>query len=178
MDNLNTICSICLEPHPNQDLECGHCFHSTCINRWQQINDSCPMCRGNIRLTDIRKLFLDLSDEEFSTFTCINKQFSTTHVVKNTNPKINQSEINFIKKFSEKQTINKICIDHVNRDIIAYIPKKSGNNIHIGKAIIENDKIIFNNSYIICRTSGHTYKTLPLLRSYQLNDNDLFYKVT
>ena len=44
---------------------------------------------------------------------------------------------------------------------------------YIGKAIIENDKIIFNNSYVISRTSGHTYKTSPLLRSYQLNENDV-----
>ena len=178
MDNSNTICSICFDPLPNEDLVCGHSFHSACINRWMELNDSCPLCRGNIRLTDIRNLFLNLSDEEFSSFTCINKQFNTICVAKNTNPKINESEINFIKIFSGKETISQISIDFINRDIIAYVPKRSGNNIYIGKAIIEGSKIIFNNSYVICRTSGHVYKTSPLFRSYQLNDSDLFYKVT
>ena len=178
MNNLNTICSICLDSHTNEQLECGHSFHSICINRWREISNTCPMCRENVRLTDIRNLFLHLTDEEFANFTFYNKQFSTIQVAKNTNPKINEGEINFIKRFSGKQLVTKISLDSVNRDIIAYIPKRSGNNIYIGKAIIENSKIIFNNSYVICRTSGHVYKTSPLLRSYQLNDNDLFYKIT
>lgn len=178
MDNLNTICSICLEPNSNEELTCGHSFHSLCISRWRVINDSCPNCRGNTRLTDIRNFLSNLSDEEFSNYTCLNKQFSTISVTKGHNPPIRKDEINFIKTFSGKQTINPVTIDLVNRNIIAYIPKRSGNNIYIGKALIENDKIIFNNSYVISRTTGHTYKTSPLLRSYQLNENDLFYKVT
>ena len=178
MDNLNNICSICLEPNTTEDLVCGHSFHSSCINRWRNINNSCPNCRGNTRLTDIRNFLLNLSDDEFSTYTCLNKHFSTISVTKGHNPPIRCDEINFIKRFSGKQTINPVTIDSVNRNIIAYIPKRSGNNIYIGKALIENDKIIFNNSYVICRTSGHTYKTSPLLRSYQLNEKDLFYKVS
>ena len=178
MDNLNTICSICLEPNSNEELTCGHSFHSSCINRWHQINDSCPNCRGNIRLNDIRNFLLNLSDADFSRYTCLNKQFSTISVAKGHNPPIRDDEISFIKRFSGKQVINPVTINSVNRNIIAYIPKRSGNNIYIGKAIIENDKITFNNSYVISRTSGHTYKTSPLLRSYQLNENDLFYKVS
>lgn len=171
-------CSICFELNPNEDLRCGHTFHLTCINRWKEINDSCPMCRENIRLTDIRNLFLELSDEEFSSFTCDNKQFRTTIVPKNTNPQVNESEQKFIKKFSGKNIITQINKNLINRNIIAYIPKTSGNNIYLGKAIIEDDKIIFNNSYVMCRTSGHVYKTKPLLRSYKLNDEDIFYKIT
>jgi len=178
MNNSNTICSICLAECPTEELDCGHSFHSSCINRWKEINDSCPNCRENIRLTDIREFLLNLSDDEFSSYTCLNKQFSTISVAKGHNPPIRDDENNFIKRFSGKQTINPVTIDLVNRNIIAYIPKRSGNNIYIGKALIENDKIIFNNSYVISRTSGHTYKTSPLLRSYQLNENDLFYKVS
>ena len=178
MDNSNIICSICLEPNTTEELTCGHSFHSPCISRWRVINNSCPNCRGNTRLTDIRNFLSNLSDDEFSRYTCLNKQFSTISVAKGHNPPIREDEINFIKTFSGKQTINSVTIDLVNRNIIAYIPKRSGNNIYIGKALIENDKIIFNNSYVISRTSGHTYKTSPLLRSYQLNENDLFYKVT
>ena len=178
MNNLNTICCICLEPNTTEELACGHSFHSRCINQWYQNNDTCPNCRENIRFYDIRNFLLSLSDEEFSSYTCLNKHFSTISVTKGHNPPLRDVEINFIKKFSGKQIINPITIDSVNRNIIAYIPQKSGNNIYIGKAIIENDKIIFNNSYVISRTSGHTYKTFPLLRSYQINEHDLFYKVS
>ena len=172
------ICAICFEANPNEELQCNHYFHSECINRWRQMSDSCPMCRDNARINDIRDIFSNLSDDDFSTYTCLNKQFNPINVQKYTNPEITEAEINYVKRFSNKTNIESISIDEINRNIIIYIPKNSGNNIHLGKAIIENENIVFNNSYVISRTSAHTYKTSPLIRYYKLHENDLFYKVT
>ena len=39
-------CSICLEPtNKETKLSCGHCFHSECIEKWLDKNDTCPYCR-------------------------------------------------------------------------------------------------------------------------------------
>ena len=41
-------CSICLEEVFNVPVECGHVFHTKCINKWLKNNDTCPNCRINI----------------------------------------------------------------------------------------------------------------------------------
>lgn len=44
-------CSICQESVAcaTRIRHCGHCFHSTCIGPWFQMNPRCPMCRYDIR---------------------------------------------------------------------------------------------------------------------------------
>ena len=168
-------CSICLENNTDIQLGCLHRFHNECINQWRTINNSCPNCRINIIFIDIRKVMLNLSDDDYSSFTSTNYQFQTINIAKGTNPQIRSQEINFIEKFTEKSFINTINCNNINNNIIAYIPKTSGNNIYLGNANIENNYIIFNNSYVINRQSGHVYKTYPLLRKYKLSNNDLFY---
>ena len=40
------VCSICLEPiNKETKLNCGHCFHPECIEKWFDGNDTCPYCR-------------------------------------------------------------------------------------------------------------------------------------
>jgi hypothetical protein len=34
-------------------LECGHTFHSWCLERWMLINPSCPMCRHHCHLRPV-----------------------------------------------------------------------------------------------------------------------------
>lgn len=46
-------CSVCLEPiEEKRDsgmiVPCGHAFHKTCILRWMEESDLCPICRGEI----------------------------------------------------------------------------------------------------------------------------------
>ena len=46
-------CPICLEAigvgEFQKTLECKHCFHKKCIDRWfKKDNDCCPMCRLNV----------------------------------------------------------------------------------------------------------------------------------
>ena len=46
-------CSICLDQIKigefQKTLECKHCFHKKCIDRWfKKDNDCCPMCRTKI----------------------------------------------------------------------------------------------------------------------------------
>ncbi|XP_022983126.1 RING-H2 finger protein ATL70-like [Cucurbita maxima] len=43
-------CSICLGDYKNEDVlrllpDCGHMFHSGCIDPWLRLNPSCPVCR-------------------------------------------------------------------------------------------------------------------------------------
>ncbi|MBM3453737.1 MAG: E3 ubiquitin protein ligase [Bacteroidetes bacterium] len=53
----NKECCICLddtaESHSQQQwlgLPCGHIFHHACISRWLLTNETCPVCRLNIRV--------------------------------------------------------------------------------------------------------------------------------
>ncbi|KAL1536004.1 RING-type E3 ubiquitin transferase [Salvia divinorum] len=46
-------CTICLEEYSPQDVircitSCHHYFHSKCIDRWLQDNNTCPVCRNSI----------------------------------------------------------------------------------------------------------------------------------
>jgi len=48
-----TECPICLENLKTNEyqrtLDCKHCFHKKCIDRWfKKDNDCCPMCRATI----------------------------------------------------------------------------------------------------------------------------------
>ena len=40
-------CIICLEKIEDEEyqLVCSHIFHKECINKWQNKNPSCPICR-------------------------------------------------------------------------------------------------------------------------------------
>jgi hypothetical protein len=44
---MNSICSICLEfMYKFKKLtKCGHQFHQTCIEKWFEKNNTCPLCR-------------------------------------------------------------------------------------------------------------------------------------
>ena len=50
---INTVCSICLENYKKNDyyrtLNCNHIFHKKCIDRWFKNQETCPMCRTNIK---------------------------------------------------------------------------------------------------------------------------------
>jgi len=46
-------CSICIsnivpERDDIVDLDCGHSFHTNCINMWLNVNNSCPNCRNMV----------------------------------------------------------------------------------------------------------------------------------
>lgn len=56
-----TMCPICLEDFPDvgkvedmRRLECKHCFHAECVDKWLKENESCPLCRAevDVQLTD------------------------------------------------------------------------------------------------------------------------------
>jgi hypothetical protein len=50
-------CSICLSSLNNNNnnnnnnivLPCSHVFHNDCINKWNNNNNTCPLCRANIK---------------------------------------------------------------------------------------------------------------------------------
>ena len=53
-----TTCSICLSNLGvnYSSLECTHCFHSLCIDRWRQTSNTCPMCRSEIVINNNNNL--------------------------------------------------------------------------------------------------------------------------
>ena len=47
--NTNKECIICLDEmtdETSKKLNCGHSFHSDCINSWNSIQITCPICRA------------------------------------------------------------------------------------------------------------------------------------
>lgn len=57
-------CSICYEIIGNENLEmvvteCGHLFHTICLNDWVTKSSTCPNCRVPTRRNCWRKLFLN-----------------------------------------------------------------------------------------------------------------------
>ena len=45
-------CAICIESqheHSHTRLDCGHCFHKTCITGWFKRSKTCPMCRKTMK---------------------------------------------------------------------------------------------------------------------------------
>lgn len=59
MDLLKSLfpeCSICLEKiYFPFSIRCSHTFHESCIERWMNINNSCPMCRKEIMTLEDEK---------------------------------------------------------------------------------------------------------------------------
>lgn len=59
-ENINNIdckeCSICYEEFNNDSLvsilNCNHFFHTECIKKWGNRNNTCPICREKIPLTE------------------------------------------------------------------------------------------------------------------------------
>mmetsp|Transcript_64247 Transcript_64247/g.139791 ORF Transcript_64247/g.139791 Transcript_64247/m.139791 type:complete len:274 (-) Transcript_64247:368-1189(-) len=52
-DDSTATCSICLEGYGEQRsvrgiTECGHHFHSACLERWLRRREICPNCRGKV----------------------------------------------------------------------------------------------------------------------------------
>jgi hypothetical protein len=54
----NNSCCVCLENYIEkhtitQIKECGHIFHTHCIGRWLERNQTCPICRGVVGLVAV-----------------------------------------------------------------------------------------------------------------------------
>ena len=62
----NDDCIICYEgmtPSTSIKLECGHFFHTTCIEIWSEHNETCPVCRKPIdvkTMMTINRNYIDL----------------------------------------------------------------------------------------------------------------------
>jgi len=55
----NDFCVICLDeftPTAIYQINCGHCFHDKCIERWLRLKQVCPICRVECKTTQVNKL--------------------------------------------------------------------------------------------------------------------------
>jgi superfamily II DNA or RNA helicase len=53
VEEIGIDCSICLDDvgtRTASNLGCGHLFHTDCITKWKNINNTCPMCKSAIRI--------------------------------------------------------------------------------------------------------------------------------
>lgn len=53
-DNQTLSCPICVASYEDTEeictlVSCNHNFHKTCLTRWLQNHDTCPLCRANVR---------------------------------------------------------------------------------------------------------------------------------
>jgi Ring finger domain len=54
-------CPICLGELVTT-TKCGHKFHSSCIHKWLETNDSCPMCRDEVGV--VRRLEREIESKD------------------------------------------------------------------------------------------------------------------
>ncbi|KAL0429398.1 UNVERIFIED_CONTAM: E3 ubiquitin-protein ligase EL5 [Sesamum radiatum] len=52
-DDISQCCAVCLDDIRGGDSyrelrECGHCYHSKCIDLWLRSHSTCPLCRTKI----------------------------------------------------------------------------------------------------------------------------------
>ena len=55
-------CRICLDDlcsreHNKMELECGHSFHKDCLEEWRRENNTCPICRTEVKQRTSRYLY-------------------------------------------------------------------------------------------------------------------------
>jgi len=49
-----TICMELIEPSNTRSLNCSHTFHKTCVERWLNNRNTCPLCRRVVRQSNTR----------------------------------------------------------------------------------------------------------------------------
>jgi hypothetical protein len=55
-------CRICLDElcsteNNKMELECGHSFHQNCLDEWRKENNTCPICRSEVKEKTTRYLY-------------------------------------------------------------------------------------------------------------------------
>ena len=79
-------CAICLTSCIHQDgnstnlhiTTCGHTYHYSCIRRWCQTNNSCPICRRTNIFTDLSTSYV-YQDQPSTSETFYENQNFTLH---------------------------------------------------------------------------------------------------
>lgn len=58
-------CSICLDSCKNGlgVIACGHVFHEICVDHWIKTNQRCPICRAQMRSSQVLPLRFKLEGE-------------------------------------------------------------------------------------------------------------------
>jgi SWI/SNF-related matrix-associated actin-dependent regulator of chromatin subfamily A3 len=47
------VCIVCFETNDLSITSCGHIFCEPCIKNWMALHNNCPMCKKNIKMTDV-----------------------------------------------------------------------------------------------------------------------------
>jgi|UniRef100_A0A6C0BRH1 hypothetical protein len=123
-------CSICFNHiHEKYILKCNHVFHETCILKWTQIKNECPLCRCVIHLHDNAKLtqlinhinsisgfHIHKPDDQYMYILCKNKNYQALQSIRD-----HIEEYNMIrnKGFSDDHlaTYIGILVQDVNKEI-------------------------------------------------------------
>ena len=68
---MNIACPTCLEIFTSKcdisTIRCGHVFHSECLKKWLERNNSCPQCRKSCRYSPIIKLYFSENETDSET---------------------------------------------------------------------------------------------------------------
>jgi hypothetical protein len=56
--HITETCSVCLAHFDNNEkliqIECNHFSHTECLNEWVKYKSECPVCRSNIKTSEIK----------------------------------------------------------------------------------------------------------------------------
>jgi hypothetical protein len=58
-------CAICYEAMKRSGVlraACGHSYHVSCLSKWAEQNETCPMCRGDLDAKTLQRLYPDVVD--------------------------------------------------------------------------------------------------------------------
>ncbi|XP_013102647.2 E3 ubiquitin-protein ligase TRAIP [Stomoxys calcitrans] len=102
MSGLKLMCPICTddvrETEEVDSTNCGHIFHSSCLEQWKERNSTCPQCRHKNPST--HKLFFIINDSDDETQVensdLTAKLESSLKKIQNLKEKLEESNVNFL----------------------------------------------------------------------------------
>lgn len=79
---MDVICIICTHKFgPNESISmtpCEHVFHKNCISKWILTSSTCPKCRADARIIDLKNVYFDFCEnEELKQLKQLLEQFQT-----------------------------------------------------------------------------------------------------
>jgi hypothetical protein len=185
-------CMICIEPlkkNKSKELNCKHIFHIECIQKWYNVQQTCPICRTEIDPNEIDKKNkknnnnnLPYYIEIITDYTTLPSAYQTTNRNNNTNTNTNTNSSCIIKKHLMiilnififlgivcSFTANIFCQNNFINEIKNYIEYMNDSN-NTDTLIID-----YNHTYIDYNQTDIDNNHTDIVNDYKNPGSDTFY---